>query len=136
MGSPPPYDAVSPQQQIKKDNEQHILQSQSHKDLMDSNAKLISGFNTLTQIPKPLTTSSSYMAGAGNCQGLSTSNTSTSMQQLHYQQQQSNVQYTTVQNIENKARSRNPLNGDMETGSQLPTHYTTIGHLSSNPIDV
>ena len=117
---------------------------------MDSNAKLISGFNTPTQLPlaaKPLTSSNSYTASGGN--GLSllnssstaSSNISSSMQQLHYQQQQqqqSSVQYTTVQSMENKARSRNPLNGgDMDTANhQLPTHYTTIGALSSNPIDV
>ncbi len=57
-------------------------------------------------------------------------------QQNPYQQQ--NLQYTTVQNLENRARSRNPLNGlgNNDLDHQQQTQYSTMAQLSSNPIDV
>jgi hypothetical protein len=58
------------------------------------------------------------------------------MQHLQYQNQ-ANLQYTSVHNIENRARSRNPLNGPSDMENQQQQHYTTMAaQLSSNPIDV
>ena len=159
MESPPPYDAAL-QQPIKKNSpiqhqqmtsNQQILLQQQQRDFMDSNSKLISGLNTPT-LPKHMgATSHSYSVQPQNNLSLlsGTPTMSASLQQLHYQQQQqqmlqqhlqqqSNLQYTTVQSLENRARSRNPLNGlsnEMEQQAQ-PTQYSNIAQLSSNPIDV
>ena len=119
---------------------------------MGSSSKLISGSNTPQQAPKHhLTTmpSHSYTAAAMTPGGLSllgqqspAALTAHSLQQLHHYQQQQ-LQYATVQNMENRARSRNPLNGldsmDAAQQQQQP-QYTTIttamGQLSTTPIDV
>ena len=154
LESPPPYDAAL-QQPIKKNSPNHlqqqqqlILQQQQHqqqRDYIGSSTKLISGHNTPT-LPKHLgPTSHSYSIQNNNLSLLNTPAISASLQQLHYQQQQQmlqqqnlqpNLQYTTVQSLENRARSRNPLNGmtnEMDNQSQ-PTQYSNIAQL--NPIDV
>lgn len=157
MESPPPYDAAL-QQPIKKNSPNHLQQQlilqqqqqqQLQRDFMGSNSKLISGHNTPT-LPKHFgPTSHSYSAQhQSNAFSLLNNQAqdamSASLQQLQYQQQQqmmqqhqqSNLQYTTVQSLENRARSRNPLNGmanEMDAQSQ-PTQYSNIAQL--NPIDV
>ena len=120
---------------------------------MGSNSKLISGLNTPTQPKHTGATSHSYSVQPQN-NNLSllngTSTMSASLQQLHYQQQQQmlqhhqqqqqqQLQYTTVQSLENRARSRNPLNGlpnEMDPHATQPTQYSNIAQLSANPIDV
>ena len=59
------------------------------------------------------------------------------MQHLQYQHQnqQPSLQYTTVQSLENRARSRNPLNG-LPNEIDNQTQYSNIAQLSSTPIDV
>lgn len=150
LESPPPYDAAL-HQPIKKDSpiqqqRQQQFINQQHKDYMGSNTRLISGSNTPIQQHKYQmnpTKTQSYTANTQNNLTLmnSTPTISSSLQQLQYhnqpsqQQQSANLQYTSVHNIENRARSRNPLNGsaDMENQQQ----YTTMAaQLSSNPIDV
>lgn len=146
---PPPYDSAL-QQPIKKDSpiqQQQQLIQQQQKDYMGSSSKLISGSNTPTLAKHTMTaTSHSYTAMLpSNLSVLNqqTPSSSMSLQQLQYQQQQqqANLQYTTVQNLENRARSRNPLNAlsDMDQQHQQPqytTITTAIGQLSTTPIDV
>jgi hypothetical protein len=150
-------------QQQQNQNQQHNFQQQQ-RDYMGSSSKLISGHNTPTQ-PKHLVmsgggsgsaaTSHSYSVQPHNNNNmpLLNANQSASLQQIQHQMfqqqqqqqhahlihQQSNLQYTTVQSLENRARSRNPLNGmpnEIENQSQQPTQYSNIAQLSSNPIDV
>ena len=153
MESPPPYDAAL-HQPIKKDSptqqqrltQQQQLINQQQKDYMGSSTRLISGSNTPIQQQRQ-NTSQSYTVNTP--QGLSLINStpvpiSSSMNHLQFnnnnQNQAPNLQYTSVHNMENRARSRNPLNGpaDMDNQQQQQQgQYTTMAaQLSSNPIDV
>lgn len=158
MESPPPYDAAL-QQQVKKDspiqqqrlqsnNQQQFLLQQQQKDYMGSSSRLISGSNTPTQPGKHMV-SHSYTAVTPSQNNLqiinSTPTIGASLHNIQYQQQQqqqqTNLQYTTVQNLENRARSRNPLNGlsseiDHQQQQQQHTQYSTMAQLNANPIDV
>ena len=133
MESPPPYDDAL--QQPNKENS--LLQHQNHRDYLDTNNKLITGLDTPLQI-KHTTTSHSYSALNPSQNNLSLLNSTTgSMQHLQYQHQnqQPSLQYTTVQSLENRARSRNPLNG-LPNEIDNQTQYSNIAQLSSTPIDV
>lgn len=140
MESPPPYEtALHQPMTIKKDspNQQHLNQQQ--KDYMGSNSRLISETNTPTQ-SKHAVSHSYSAANTPQHQNLSLVNSNStplnpSLQQLGYQNQ-TNLQYTSVHNLENRARSRNPLNG-LPNEIDPNTQYSTIAaQLSSNPIDV
>ncbi len=156
MESPPPYDSalhqpikkdsppITQQQQLRFTQQQQLLINQQQKDYMGSNARLISASNTPTQPQRLIShTSQSYTINSSQPQNLTLHNSSTpnhissqSMQHLQYQNQ-ANLQYTSVHNIENRARSRNPLNGPSDMENQQQQHYTTMAaQLSSNPIDV
>ena len=141
MESPPPYETTLHQPiTIKKDSP---IQHQQ-KDYMGSNSRLISETNTPTQQQKHHAVSNSYTAVTTpqHHQNLSLINNTTpshlgSLQQLGFQQQQQNLQYTSVHNLENRARSRNPLNGLTNEIDTQNTQYSTLAaQLSSNPIDV
>lgn len=158
MESPPPYDSalhqpiqidspINQQQQHSNLNQNFNIQqqqqliNQQQKDYMGSNTRLISASNTPIQQQRQMNPTSHSYTVNNNSQNLSLINStptqvSSSLQQLQYQNHpNNNIQYTSVHNIENRARSRNPLNGpsDMENQQQ----YTTMAaQLSSNPIDV
>ena len=153
MESPPPYDAAlhqpikknSPIQQHQRIPQQQLI-NQQQKEYMGSNTRLISGSNTPIQqkhLSNTATSHSYTMNTPQQPQNLSLINASTpgmsaSLQQLQYQ---NSLQYTAVHNMENRARSRNPLNAlsnDIDNQQQHhPTQYTTMAaQLSANPIDV
>lgn len=130
MESPPPYDDA-----LQQPNKENSNLNQNQRDYLDSNNKLISGLDTPLQI-KHTATSHSYSALNPSQNNLSLlNNTAGSMQHLQFQQNQPNLQYTTVQSLENRARSRNPLNG-LPNEIDNQTQYSNIAQLSSTPIDV
>ena len=160
MESPPPYEtALHQPMTIKKDSPlQPQRLNQQQKDYMGSNSRLISEANTPTQ-PLKHAVSHSYTATPQNMtlatnihnnNNNNTNSTPNHLQQLGFQNQ-TNLQYTSVHNLENRARSRNPLNGlnnnnEMDPNQQQQqqqqlqhqhTQYSTLAaQLSSNPIDV
>lgn len=160
MESPPPYDSAL-HQPIKTDSpinqqsqhsnhiqnynlqQQQQLINQQQKDYMGSNTRLISASNTPIQQQRQMNpTSQSYTVNNTSQNHLSLINStpnqvSSSLQQLQYQNHpNNNLQYTSVHNIENRARSRNPLNGPADMENQQQQYTTMAAQLSSNPIDV
>jgi hypothetical protein len=143
LESPPPYDAALQQPMIQQQQQQQHHQHQlNNRDdhMTGSNTRLISANNTPTQPSKSMSINlnSNYNSNSNNL--LSNTPMSTSLQQIHFQQQQqpTNLQYTTVTlgDNNNKARSRNPLNGQHESPQHQHQQYTTMAQLSANPIDV
>ncbi len=155
LESPPPYEAPysnknsSPtqQQQQQQQQQQAARQLMNNKNdyLTGSNPRLYGNQQQPNQTPthqakfnpQASNPTLSYTTSQQNFINQSPF-TNGSMQQLNFPHQ-THLQYTTVQSLENRARSRNPMTGFQPNEfdpHQQQTQYSTMAQLSSDPIDV